>query len=348
MIGRVKPGASLERGRRRADGLPRRAAARRAGTSTGCPALILLPGRQGQLTGPARSRTGAYACCSRSTGVALLLCCLNVASLLVVRSEARQQEMAVRLALGARRVEPGPADRSPRRSCSPHSAAPRACWSRRGRPACSWRRSLSGWPSTPASTCGSSCSGSRVSVVTGLIVGQAPLFLGAVRPASPRPLGNAPRDGADAGASQRARHHGHLPDCRVAGDADRSGAAGAEPADLERDRPRVSGGRPAAGLDGPGLRRLQRRPRGKFLAGHARTGRPHSRGAARVARRNGAARAEPPATAGAQPGVRRDGREIDTNFVGPRYFQTLDIPVLRGREFDESDGKDIAAGRHRQ
>ena len=30
--------------------------------------------------------------------------------------------------------------------------------------------------------------------------------------------------------------------------------------------------------------------------------------------------------------------EIDANFVGPGYFATLDIPVLRGREFDGRDG----------
>jgi predicted permease len=31
--------------------------------------------------------------------------------------------------------------------------------------------------------------------------------------------------------------------------------------------------------------------------------------------------------------------ELDTNFIGPQYFRTLDIPVLNGREFDELDGK---------
>ena len=31
--------------------------------------------------------------------------------------------------------------------------------------------------------------------------------------------------------------------------------------------------------------------------------------------------------------------ELDTNFIGPRYFHTLDVPVLNGREFDEQDGK---------
>jgi len=31
--------------------------------------------------------------------------------------------------------------------------------------------------------------------------------------------------------------------------------------------------------------------------------------------------------------------EFDTNFVGPRYFRTLDIPLLRGREFGDEDGR---------
>jgi predicted permease len=31
--------------------------------------------------------------------------------------------------------------------------------------------------------------------------------------------------------------------------------------------------------------------------------------------------------------------ELDTNFVGPRYFQTLEIPLLSGRDFEEHDGK---------
>jgi macrolide transport system ATP-binding/permease protein len=31
--------------------------------------------------------------------------------------------------------------------------------------------------------------------------------------------------------------------------------------------------------------------------------------------------------------------EIDTNFVGPRYFQTLGIPLQSGREFNEDDGR---------
>jgi putative ABC transport system permease protein len=31
--------------------------------------------------------------------------------------------------------------------------------------------------------------------------------------------------------------------------------------------------------------------------------------------------------------------ELDTHVVGPRYFRTLDIPLVGGREFDERDGR---------
>ena len=34
-----------------------------------------------------------------------------------------------------------------------------------------------------------------------------------------------------------------------------------------------------------------------------------------------------------------DKAEIDTNFVGPRYFHTLGIPVLSGRDFNDDDGR---------
>ena len=101
MIGRVKPGASLERA-----GAELTAYLDAQATSSGRPdarQLILLPAGKG--SSPVRRETGpALRVLLALAGLALLLCCLNVASLLVVRSEARQREMAVRLALGARRA----------------------------------------------------------------------------------------------------------------------------------------------------------------------------------------------------------------------------------------------------
>jgi predicted permease len=32
--------------------------------------------------------------------------------------------------------------------------------------------------------------------------------------------------------------------------------------------------------------------------------------------------------------------DVDTNFVGPRYFRTLEIPLIGGREFDDQDGRE--------
>ena len=39
---------------------------------------------------------------------------------------------------------------------------------------------------------------------------------------------------------------------------------------------------------------------------------------------------------------------VDTNFVGPRYFQTLGIPLRGGREFSEDDGTSVTAGGDRE
>jgi predicted permease len=100
IIGRLKPGQSPERaGAELAAYVDRRAEAAPARFSR---RLVLLPADKGNST--LRGQLGpALRVLFVLTGLALVLACVNVASLLVVRTVAREKEIAVRLALGARR-----------------------------------------------------------------------------------------------------------------------------------------------------------------------------------------------------------------------------------------------------
>ena len=101
IIGRLKPGQSPERAGteftayvdRRAEATPAQSTGRR---------IVLLPAEKGN--SPLRRELGpALRVLLLLTGLALVLACINVASLLAVRTVAREKEIAVRLALGARR-----------------------------------------------------------------------------------------------------------------------------------------------------------------------------------------------------------------------------------------------------
>jgi predicted permease len=98
LVGRLRTGLSREQAaealngqfQHRASGLPPDASAR---------LLVLLPG-----SSPVRGELGsALIVLFALTGLALALACVNVAGLAAVRSAGRQKEVAIRLALGARR-----------------------------------------------------------------------------------------------------------------------------------------------------------------------------------------------------------------------------------------------------
>jgi predicted permease len=334
IIGRLSSGMSLERAgeelttyfRRRAPDLQAHFPERR---------LMLLPGDKGNST--VRRELGqALRVLLALTALALVLACVNVASLLVLRSAAREKEIAVRLAIGARRSRLT-------RQLLTETLLLAAIGGTAGllmAPSAA-RLLVASLPHRLSIDASLDMRvllfGLVVSVLTGLFVGQAPIF-------ASRKVGLTQAFGSCTWTTPSRRLTAHdlvvtfqiatslamLISAALLVQSVRS-LSSVDPGFRADDQILVTLDPKAAGYDG-------NRVAGFWRDTLDRVG--QIRGVQSVS----LARVVPLA-----PGRMRQTlthptsgertREIDLNFVGPRYFRTLDIPLLRGREFDEKDGR---------
>lgn len=333
IIGRLSSGVSLERAgaelttyleRRAPDLSPRYLGWR----------LILVPGDTGNAA--VRRELGhALRVLLALTVLALVLACVNVASLLAVRSAAREKEIAVRLALGARR------SRLTRQFLT-ETLVLAAIGGTAGLLIAPWAARVLVASQPYGIDIDTSLDmrvfmfGLAVSVLTALSIAQAPILLSR-KVGLTHAFGNA----ATAPASRRLTIHDLIVTFQIAASLAMLISAAllmqslrslqsVDPGFRADDLLLVSLDPKAAGYDGNRMEGFWRET------------------LERVSQIRGVQVVSLAGTVPLAPGRQRqpwvnattgEKLEIDTNFVGPRYFRTLDIPLVRGREFDERDGR---------
>jgi predicted permease len=332
IIGRLSSGVTRERAaeqltahvqRRRLE-LPPQPGTRR---------IFLVPGDKGN---PAvrRELGPALAVLMALTGLALGLACINVASLLAVRSAAREKEIAIRLALGARRARLT-------RQLLTEALVLAALGGTAGLLIAPWTARMLVTAQSRALDIDASLDarillfGLVVSMLTGLIVAQAPIL--ASRKAGLAQVAQSP----PAIISRRLSSHDLIVTLQIGMALAMLISAALFVQSLRRLNSVDPGFRAdnlllasldpkAAGYDSNRIDGFWRNTLERVglipdvqsvsLAGTV----PLAPGRQRQPWRH-------PATG--------EKFELDTNFVGPRYFRTLEIPLLRGREFGDEDGR---------
>lgn len=298
--------------------------------------LILTPGGKG--SSPVRRELGpALGVLMMLTVLALGLACVNVASLVLVRSAARHKEIALRLALGARRsrlTRQLLAEGLTLATLGGTAGLLLAPWTTRMLiaaqprrleidPSLDWRVLLFGIAAT---------------ALTGLAVAQAPIL------ASRRVSLIQAFDSSSArlgSAWRRLTTHDAIVTLQIAMALAMLIAAALLVQSLRSLNSVDPGFRPdnllLASLDpkasGYNSARIERFWRSALERVNQTPGVQSASLAGTVPLASGRQR-QPWTNA-----ITGEEVEIDTNFVGPQYFQTLDIPLVRGREFDEQDGR---------
>ncbi len=298
--------------------------------------LLLVPGDKGN--SPIRKELGpALAVLMALTGLALGLACINVASLVTVRSTAREKEMAIRLALGASRSRLT-------RQLLTEGLVLAALGGTTGLLLAPWAARLLAASRSRALDIDAGLDarvlmfGLVVSVLAGIIVSQAPILASRrVRLAQASESSSA----SSGAISRRITAHDLIVTLQIASAlamlitaalfvqslrsfnsvdpgfrADNLLLASLDPKTAGYDSNRIEGFWRNT-LEGvsqiPAVQSVS-------LAGTV----PLAAGRQRQPWRH-------PASG--------EKFELDTNFVGPRYFRTLDVPLLSGREFGDDDGR---------
>jgi predicted permease len=333
IIGRVRSGMTHERAaeeltthfqRRRLELPPQVSTSR----------IVLVPGDKGNSR--VRTELGpALGVLMALTGLALALACVNVASLVAVRSAAREKEIAIRLALGAWRARLA-------RQLLTEGLVLAALGGTAGLLVAPWAARLLVASQSQAVHIDASLDarvlafGLVVSVLTGIIVSQAPI-LASRRVGLHQTSDNAP---AGSGASlRRPTAHDLIVTVQIAMALAMLISAAlfvqslrsfrsVDPGFRANDLVLASLDPKAAGYDSSRIDGFWRNT------------------LEQVRQIPGVQHVSLAGTIPLAPGRQRqpwrhpasdEKFELDTNFVGPRYFRTLDVPLLRGREFGGED-----------